>query len=121
MAKHKSKLKICDDLWKLVIRKRANNHCEYCNVYRPKNLHTHHIIPRTCYPLRHDIENGIALCLRHHLYYAHKDMIGFYNFIKDKRDLDYLESRRHSQTKNDYEMIRIYLESVLSQNKGELK
>ena len=115
--KHKSKLKICDDLWSQLIKK--NGVCERCG--KDKYVQAHHIIPRTCYPLRHDIINGVALCRACHLYWAHKDALEFANWIKHFRDLDYLESRRHSQTKNDYEMTRIYLESVLSQNKGELK
>ena len=109
--KHKSKLKICDELWSKVIKQRADGKCERCG--KNKYVQAHHIIPRTCYSLRHDKMNGIALCRACHLYWAHKDALDFANWIKHFRDLGYLESRRHSQTKNDYESIRIYLEGEL--------
>ena len=111
-VKHKSKLKICDELWAKVVKQRANGRCEYCG--KEGVLAAHHIIPRTCYPVRHDVLNGVALCHPyHHLYWAHKDAVAFVEWVKTVRDLDYLELRRHSQSKNDYESIRIYLEGEL--------
>lgn len=107
------KVKICDDLWSKLIKKRAGNQCEKCG--KTKYVQAHHIIPRTCYSLRHDKENGVALCRKCHLYWAHKDAIGFYQWIKDIRNLDYLEARRHSQTKNDYKLIEMYLMQKLDE------
>ena len=109
--KQKSKIKICDDLWKKAIVKRANGKCEVCGEMR--YVQAHHIVPRTCYTLRHDMENGVALCRKHHIYWAHKDCIAFYNWAKDLVDMDYLESRRHLQAKNDYDLIKLHLEGQL--------
>jgi 5-methylcytosine-specific restriction endonuclease McrA len=110
-AKIKSKVKICDSLWSDLVKKNANYKCEKCGV--TYYLASHHIIPRTCYSLRHDPENGVCLCRRDHLYWAHKDALAFHGWIKGIRDLEYLESRRHSQSKNDYKLIEIYLKQQL--------
>ena len=100
--------KECDDLWSAAVKKRAGYKCERCG--KTKYLQAHHIIPRTNYALRYDLENGVALCRACHLYWAHKDVIAFTMWIRDKRDLEYLDSRRHAQTKNDYKLIKLYLE-----------
>lgn len=97
----------CDDLWKEVVKKRAGFKCEKCGNTR--YLQAHHIIPRTNYALRYDLKNGVALCRRCHLFWSHKDSVGFVRWISKKRDMDYLESRRYGQSKNDYQLIEIYL------------
>ena len=104
--------KRCDDLWAEAVKKRADNKCERCG--KDKVQAAHHIIPRTNYALRYDLENGVSLCHPGcHIYWAHKDALAFYEWIKDKRDLKYLESRRYSQSKNDYQLIEIYLKNEL--------
>ena len=107
----KSKRKQCDELWSKAVKRRAGFKCERCG--KTTKLHAHHIIPRTNYALRYDLVNGVCLCYRCHFHFAHKDAMGFMAWIKDRRNLDYLDSRRHGQSKNDYELIRIYLENVL--------
>ena len=107
-GRKKSLLKQCDDLWSKKIKEKAGGRCEKCGS--DKYVGSHHIIPRTNYALRHDLENGVALCRRCHLYWAHKDAVGFTEWIKTKRNLSYLESRRYNQTKQDYELIKLYLE-----------
>ncbi len=74
-------------------------------------IQAHHIVPRTNFALRWDVENGVALCRRHHLYFAHKDILGFMSWVKDKRNLKYLEFTRHRQSKNDYKLIQLFLEN----------
>ena len=101
--------KQCDKLWADAVRKKAGGCCEKCGTR--KYIQAHHIFPRTCFSLRYDIENGVALCRKHHLYWAHKDAIDFYNWIKTKRNIDYLESCKMRQSKNDYQAIKLYLES----------
>ena len=106
----KSIRKQCDDLWCRKVKERASGKCEYCG--NTKYIQCHHIIPRTNYAVRHDIENGVALCRKHHLYWAHKDTIAFYNWAKTIRDFKYLEIARHRQSKNDYQVIKLYLEGL---------
>jgi len=106
----KSPMKRCDDLWARIVKDRAGNVCERCGSV--KRVSAHHIIPRTCFTLRHDLENGVALCYYHHIggrNAAHKDALGFSQWISERRDVNYLNGRRHSQTKQDYKLIEIYL------------
>ena len=109
-GKGKSLLKQCDNLWSSMIKQRAEGKCEMCGS--DNYLSAHHIVPRTNYALRHDLMNGVALCRRHHLYFAHKDALEFIQWVKSKRDLDYLNVMRHRQTKNDYNLIKLYLEGL---------
>ena len=113
MAKGKNKtslLKQCDKLWSEKIKERAGRKCEVCG--NTKYVQAHHIIPRTNYALRHDLENGVALCRKHHLYWAHKDALDFGLWIAEIRDIEYLQMTRHRQTKNDYGLIKLYLEGL---------
>ncbi len=105
-------IKEVDNLWKQAVLKRAGGKCEKCG--KDKYVQAHHIHPRTYWSLRFDIENGIALCRKHHIYWAHKDAIDFYNWIKDKRNLKYLEMSKNRQSKNDYQAIKIYLEQQIA-------
>ena len=111
MKKPKSLLKQCDTLWSTKVKERAGGKCEKCG--EPKYVQAHHIVPRTNYALRHDLENGVALCRRHHLYWAHKDMLEFGIWIREIRNVEYLMvSRQERQSKNDYNAIKLYLEGV---------
>ena len=102
-------IKQLDDLWSLLVKLRAGKECEIC--CKTEYVQSHHIIPRTKYGTRWNLENGVALCRHHHLYFAHKDVLAFYDWIKDKRDLKKLELSRHN--KPDKAAIMIYLENEL--------
>ena len=114
--------KECLDLWKKAIKLRdkicQRPNCPHCfNQPDTKYLQAHHIIPRTCYSLRHDIKNGILLCRASHGFWAEntdpltqKEVIKFYDkFV----DMQYLESKRYQQTKLEYEAIKIYLKKEI--------
>lgn len=103
--------KHCDDLWRDLIKLRAGGKCERCNSTNV--VQSHHIIPRTNWNLRFDERNGVALCKRHHIYWAHKDAIAFINWL----NIEYpgraqsIERRRYcEQGKKDYTLLKIYLE-----------
>ena len=112
IKKQKSPRKLCDELWAEKVKKRANGCCEKC--FSTNHLSAHHIYPRTIYALRYDLQNGVALCKRCHLYWAHKNALEFVDWIKTIRNIEYLESRRHSQSKNDYKLIEIMLKQKLN-------
>jgi hypothetical protein len=114
----KSKVKIADALWATCVKERANNECEMCGSI--KLIQAHHIVPRTVYSTRYELENGVALCFRCHFYVAHKDMLKFYEYIKDVRDTKYLESMRSDTTKNDYDAIIDKFTRALKVNGGTL-
>jgi len=67
--------KQCDNLWSHLVR--LVGHCEICG--RPgkltkdgrpiKGLNSHHLLSKGAYPqFRHDIYNGICLCVRCHIW-----------------------------------------------------
>ena len=72
--------KKADIVFSLYIRARDGNVCQWCGT--TKKLQCAHIVPRTIKLLRWDERNAIALCLRCHLYKAHKDPILFHEFLE---------------------------------------
>ena len=120
MAKRKSKIskKRMDDLWALAVKSKAKNKCEYCG--KTTTLNSHHIFSRSNMATRWDINNGICLCVSHHVFgtmSAHKAPIEFVEFLKEKRgELWYETLRTKAKTiaKNvDKEKIRKELEKLL--------
>ena len=74
-----------DAEWQKAVKERDGHACQKCgyNAY-PRGLHAHHVFSKGAHPhLRHDVENGITLCLRHHLYWAHTDPCEFTEWLKE--------------------------------------
>ncbi len=67
-----------DKLVSEIVRKRRK--CEHCG--KKENLQCAHIFPRTCMNLRFSLDNCLVLCLRCHLYWAHKNPIEFAEWVK---------------------------------------
>lgn len=81
-AKRKAELE-ADDLWRDVIKARDGEWCVKCKSRKANQ--SHHIFTRSIKHLRHDLENGIALCSYCHtldkLGSAHKNPEGFREFM----------------------------------------
>ena len=109
----KSRVKIADELWRDCIKARADYRCERCGS--TKNLHSHHVVPRTDYSLRYDLDNGVCLCHRCHFYWAHKDSLDFTNWFENKYPIiyDYLQNGRGGIERNDYDLVINRLEAWL--------
>lgn len=108
-----NRVKLCDELWKRAIKERAQNKCELCGeTFR---LQAHHVIPRTNYSTRYLVENGIALCYKHHIHWAHKDAEDFISWMEAHRmaDLNYIKRMRYNQDKNNYQEIEDRLKEYL--------
>ena len=105
--------KHCDDLWSKLIKLRAGGKCERCQSTTV--VQSHHIIPRTNWNLRFNELNGVALCKAHHIFWAHKDAIGFIKWLSEAfpRRIEKLEIIRHGKTKHDYTLLKIYLEQEI--------
>ena len=77
-----------DAEWQRIVKDRAGYACERCQVwYGPKSrgLHAAHIFSKGAHPAtRHDPKNGIALCMRHHLYWAHTEPMEFAAWVLDR-------------------------------------
>jgi len=122
LKKSKTIRKECDELWSEAIKKRdricQRPNCPYCfNQEEMKYLQAHHIINRTCWALRYDLENGILLCRSSHYKWVHADdpfiLIDVHEFYNEIADMEYLKITRHRQSKNDYQLIKLYLKSRL--------
>jgi len=72
-----------DKDWREKIMYKFDYTCAFCP--ETKRINAHHIIPRTFKELRWDLENGIALCPKHHKFSkfsAHKNPLWFFNHCK---------------------------------------
>ncbi len=99
-----------DELWSLLVKKRAGMECEMCQS--TKVLQSHHIYSRVSYGIRWNEENGVCLCRNHHLYFAHRKTVEFNDWVFKIRDKEKLESLKHS--KPDKQGLLIYLQNFLT-------
>lgn len=75
-----------DLLWARKIRERAGGKCEYCG--KADGLNSHHIFSRSNRTTRWDPDNGVSLCVAHHVFgnfSAHKSPIEFLEWLKGVR------------------------------------
>lgn len=82
MSKKSERLKK-DKEWQRAVKERDGYACRRCGYNATKRgLHAHHIFSKGAHPAtRHDVENGVTLCLRHHLYWAHTDGCEFREWV----------------------------------------
>ena len=115
----KKEHKECNILWKKRIRGRdkicQRPSCPNChNQEGIKYLQAHHIVPSTNYALRYDLKNGVLLCRGSHGMWVHSEdpfiRLVVYHFYVHFADMEYLETARHRQSKNQYELIKLALE-----------
>lgn len=103
----KGRVKICDELWSEAVKLRAGNKCEICQ--KTERLNSHHIITRNNYNVRYDLENGVCLCVGHHmtgLFSAHGNPGWFHeNFVLKNRDWTSLYHRSLVKRVNNYNEI----------------
>ena len=114
--KKKSRVKICDELWAKVIKKRAGYQCERCHrTQLESKLDAHHIIGRQNYHLRYDLTNGICLCFDCHINFAHCDPEGWHLWLMNnrERDYDYLNREKDIIARNNYQEIEDKLRKYL--------
>jgi len=75
-----------DNLWRKAVYSRAGNRCEYCGI--SGRLNAHHIFSRSNVAVRWDIDNGVCLCVSHHVFgnlSFHKAPAEMLEWIKEKR------------------------------------
>jgi hypothetical protein len=91
----KPKQEALDRTWSEAVKRKANNKCEYCG--KTTGLNSHHIFSRSNKRVRWDINNGICVCVLHHvfgLFSAHKSPIEFVEWLKEYRGVDWYEELR---------------------------
>ncbi len=110
----KDLIKELDNLFREVIRKR-DKVCQMCG--KRENLQCAHIFSRSHFNTRWDVENGMLLCVRCHLFIAHKEPIRFAQFVEQKLGEDTLtklKMRADTLVRGqDLQAIKVFLEFVL--------
>jgi len=85
-----------DDKWSREVKEKANFKCEICG--KTETLNSHHVFSRSNRKVRHDLENGVCLCAKHHLFdislSAHKAPIEFLEKMKEIRGEKWYERLR---------------------------
>lgn len=71
-------MKDLDVIWSKLIHKKYDNKCAICGA---TPCQAHHIFSRTYRSTRWDIDNGIALCYRHHFHFAHSKFEEFRDWV----------------------------------------
>lgn len=110
--------KQCDDLWSELVKIRANYKCEYCGT--PFNLNSHHLFSRSKNSTRHDPDNGICVCVEHHVFSStfsfHLTPMEATEWIKERRGEEWYKKLRlsaNSYYKPDYKLIKLSLEQEI--------
>jgi hypothetical protein len=72
------------DQWvKAVVLQRQGEKCLKCNQIKP--LHAAHILSKGAHPsLRFELENVIGLCMKDHIFWCHRDPVGFTDWIEER-------------------------------------
>lgn len=93
-----------DDAWAILVKLRAGTKCEYCG--KETHLNAHHIYSRSKRSTRWDTQNGISLCVAHHVFSsgfsAHKTPLEFIDWLKtykSEEQIDSLRLKAHSTVK----------------------
>ena len=104
-----------DKLFRDVILRERKNACEWCS--KSGVIHIAHILPKGAHPrLRYQRLNVLLLCVRCHLFRAHKSPLEFQEWItsyKGKTLLDDLRILERTLPKTDLKMIKMSLEDML--------
>jgi len=106
-----------DDLWKKII------HLIYqrCAICENPNIEAHHLIGRANTATRHEIENGIGLCSKHHKWCnklsAHGAPLAFAEWIKENKPetWEWCSQNKNLVQKPDYEAAYYRLEQKLKE------
>ena len=96
--------KQADKLFSLIVRSRGS--CERCATTR--NLQCAHIQSRTNLHLRWDEKNALCLCVRCHLYWAHKNPLEFatwYVALYPKENAYLMKEKNVIEPNMDYEVV----------------
>jgi len=87
------KLRTLDTKWSKRVRDR-DGMCVICGEHE-KRLSAHHLVPRQFMRFRHTDDNGITLCVAHHIwgkFAAHKNPIWFSNWLRENKPYLFLKT-----------------------------
>lgn len=76
-----------DKEWALSVKQRDSMACVICGS--TERLNSHHLIPREIKEFKYDIDNGVTLCVKHHMFSrkisAHNNPIAFFKWLCEHR------------------------------------
>lgn len=79
--------------WSNDIKERAGWKCEYCG--NSSGLNSHHIFSRRFKNIRYNLDAGICLCAKHHLFdsrmSAHKAPRAFFRWLEEYKGKDFVD------------------------------
>jgi hypothetical protein len=81
-----------DNLWRFAVYNKAGNICEYCGISGQMNAH--HVFSRCSYSTRWNINNGVCLCVSHHIFgnhSFHKSPAEMIEWLKEKRGQEWYD------------------------------
>lgn len=81
-----------DTAWSKAVKERAGHKCEYCAGTRA--LNSHHIFSRAKKSVRWSLDNGICLCVAHHVgtqFSAHKTPYDFYKWLERYKGQQFMD------------------------------
>jgi len=106
-----------DKLWSEAVKLIGGNKCLRCG--RITTLNSHHFYSKSNQSTRWDIDNGVCLCVAHHVFgtdSAHKAPADFVDFMIEERGqewLDALRIRKNTIRKQFYEEVKHELEDII--------
>ena len=74
-----------DEAWSMAVKVKAGFRCQVC--FNTKMLNAHHIYSRAKKSVRWDLDNGVCLCVNHHVgftFSAHKTPVEFTDWLRFK-------------------------------------
>lgn len=109
-----------DDAWSLLVKLRANSMCEVCGKSNP--LNSHHVWSRRNKSVRWDLDNGVCLCVGHHIGVksAHKDPMWFSDWIREKRGSKWYDKMR-IRANSTSKLMQFEKEVLLKELQKEIK
>jgi len=87
----KSIVKKLDIAWSKLVKIKGDHKCAVCG--KTKSLNSHHITSRANHSIRWNLDNGICLCVGHHIgvtFSAHKTPIKFIYWLEDRMGKEFL-------------------------------
>lgn len=114
-----SAMSTLDALWSKAVKLLHRNKCAICG--RKTTLNAHHLFSRSTMSVRWDVDNGICLCVSHHMFgkfSAHKAPIEFYFWLEDnwgRMRIDLLRKKANGKyVKRDREVMKQELKQIIS-------
>lgn len=110
-----------DEAWSELVKLRAGGRCEYCGT--TKALNSHHIYSRGNQTVKWDVENGVCLCVGHHVgirFSAHKTPMDFAPWLIKHRGEDKVNMLKY-KSKQTSHMTIFEKELLLEELKKEIK